>query len=53
MLEGEQNRLELQEKLGLSDRKHFRETYLNPAIEIGLIALTIPDNLRVGDKNID
>ena len=43
VLHGEQNRSELQEKLGLSDRKHFRETYLNPAIEIGLIALTIPD----------
>ena len=43
VLEGEQNRLELQEKLGLSDRKHFRETYLNPAIDAGLIEMTIPD----------
>lgn len=42
-LTGEQNRSELQEKLGLSDREHFRRSYLQPAIEQGLIELTIPD----------
>lgn len=34
---------ELQEKLGLLDRENFRKMYLQPAIEQGLIALTIPD----------
>ncbi len=33
----------LQEKLGLKDRKNFRINYLNHAIEIGLVSLTIPD----------
>lgn len=36
-------REELQEKLGLLDRENFRKMYLQPAIEQGLIALTIPD----------
>lgn len=29
--------------LGLSDRENFRQNYLQPAIEAGLVALTIPD----------
>lgn len=37
------NRTELQSKLGLSDREHFRKAYLQPAIDAGLVALTIPD----------
>lgn len=37
------NRSELQSKLGLSDREHFRKAYLQPAIDSGLVALTIPD----------
>tara|TARA_R110002051_G_scaffold15064_2_gene47624 strand:- start:20037 stop:21344 length:1308 start_codon:yes stop_codon:yes gene_type:complete len=40
---GEHNRQELQELLNLSDRKYFRENYLQPALEIELIELTIPD----------
>ncbi|SJN44546.1 hypothetical protein FM107_13000 [Sphingobacterium sp. JB170] len=30
--------------LGLSDRKNFREKYLNPAIKAGLVGLLDPDN---------
>ena len=29
--------------LGLSNRDYFRKSYLQPAIEAGLVALTIPD----------
>lgn len=41
---GEHNRQELQDLLQLSDRKNFRTSYLNPAIEAGLINLVDPDN---------
>ena len=37
------NRLELQEKLALSDRENFRLNYLKPALESQLIEITIPD----------
>lgn len=37
------NREELQLALGLKDRKSFRERYLKPALEAGLIEMTIPD----------
>ena len=37
------NRSELQEKMSLSDRENFRKAYLQPAIAVGLVALTIPD----------
>lgn len=43
VITGEHSRQELQEKLGLSDREYFRKTFLQPAIEEGLIGLTIPD----------
>lgn len=44
VIKGEHNRQELQRLLGLSDRKNFRENYLNPAIEAGLVGLMDPDN---------
>lgn len=34
---------ELQKMLGLENREHFRKTYLQPAIEAGFVAFTIPD----------
>jgi hypothetical protein len=34
---------ELQAALDLKDRKSFRALYLHPALEAGLIAMTIPD----------
>lgn len=34
---------EIMAKLGLSHRPTFRENYLNPALEAGLIERTIPD----------
>ena len=40
---GEMTRDELQRALGLKDRKSFRERYLLPALQNGLIEMTIPD----------
>ncbi|WP_244512311.1 Fic family protein [Maridesulfovibrio ferrireducens] len=42
-ISGEMSRDELQAVLGLKDRKSFREIYLKPALEEGLIEMTIPD----------
>ena len=43
VIQGEMSRAALQAALGLSDRKSFRERYLQPALADGLIAMTIPD----------
>ncbi len=39
-------RRELQRALGLKHEDHFREAYLKPALEAGLIEMTIPDKPR-------
>jgi ATP-dependent DNA helicase RecG len=36
-------RTELQKTLGLKHEDHFREAYLIPAIQSGLVEMTIPD----------
>ena len=38
-----QSAQELMDKLGLKSRVGFRKKYLNPAIEAGLVGMTIPD----------
>lgn len=43
VLAGEMTRDELMIALGLKDRKSFRERYLLPALEDGLIEMTLPD----------
>ena len=43
VIRGEMSREALQTALGLSDRKSFRQRYLKPALEYGLIEMTIPD----------
>jgi Fic family protein len=43
VIKGEMSREALQTALGLSDRKSFREVYLKPALNCGLIEMTIPD----------
>jgi len=43
VLKGKMKRAEIQEALGLRDRKHFQEKYLRPALEAGLVEMTIPD----------
>ena len=32
--------------LGLSDRKHFAKTYLQPGLGAGLVEMTLPDSPR-------
>jgi len=51
---------ELQDIMELKDRKNFRENYLKPALEQGLIAMTIPDKpnsklqrYRLTDKGLE
>ena len=41
--QGPMSRDQLQAALGLKDRKSFRERYLRPGLEAGLIAMTLPD----------
>ncbi len=43
---GEKTRGDLQSALSLRDREHFRREYLNPALDAGLLELTIPDKPR-------
>lgn len=43
VLEGEASRTALQEALGLRHRDHFRDAYLTPAIDAGLVEMTLPD----------
>ncbi len=43
VIEGEMGREALQSALGLSDRKSFRARHLKPALDDGLIEMTIPD----------
>jgi len=46
VLERETSRSELQETLGLKHRDHFARAYLQPAIDAGLVELTISDKPR-------
>jgi len=43
VLQDEMSRSELMAALGLSDRKSFRVRYIQPALEAGLLEMTIPD----------
>jgi len=43
VLHGETSGTEIQQALGLRDRKSFRERYLQPALQAGVIEMTIPD----------
>ena len=42
-IEGEMFRQNIQDALGLTNREHFRKTYLVPALERGIIEMTLPD----------
>ena len=46
VISGEMNRRQIQEALGLKNTKHIRKTYLLPALQAGLIEMTIPDKPR-------
>lgn len=43
VLTGETTRRELRTALGLKNDEHFRKAYLLPALEAGLVEMTIPD----------
>jgi hypothetical protein len=43
IMEGDMSRLALQQALGLKHRDSFVEVYVQPALEAGLIEMTIPD----------
>ncbi|OYY73678.1 MAG: cell filamentation protein Fic [Gammaproteobacteria bacterium 28-57-27] len=43
VLQGAMSRDALQQSLGLRDRKSFQARYLKPALEAGLIEMTLPD----------
>ena len=43
VMEDEESRVTLQAKLGLKSEKNFRVLYLRPALDLGLIEITIPD----------
>jgi ATP-dependent DNA helicase RecG len=40
---GEMTRQKLMDAVGLKYRKHFADIYLQPALDAGLLAMTIPD----------
>jgi len=45
-IKGEMTRQEIQGAVGLKDDEHFRKKYLLPALESGLLEMTIPDKPR-------
>lgn len=47
---GEMTRQQLKEALGLRDDEHFRKAYLLPALDAGLVEMTIPDKPRSGKQ---
>ena len=46
VLQSESTRERLMVQLGLRDREHFRAGYLVPAVEAGLVEMTLPDKPR-------
>lgn len=46
VLQDDMKRAELQDALGLRHEGHFREAYLKPALESGLVEMTIPEKPR-------
>ena len=46
VISGEMTSQQLRQALDLKDNKHFRKTYVLPALHAGLIEMTIPDKPR-------
>ena len=46
VIQGEMSRAEIQQKLGLTDEKHLRKHYQQPAVAMELIEMTFPDKPR-------
>lgn len=49
-MEGELSRQELQDLLNITHREYFRTQYLNPAIEMGIVQMTIPGKPTSGNQ---
>lgn len=49
-LTGELTRQQLQDALSLKNNEHFRKAYLLPAIEAGLVQMTLPDKPRSSNQ---
>ena len=45
-LQGEMNRADLMDALGLKDRRHFSRAYLQPGVDAGLVEMTLPGSPR-------
>lgn len=41
-LDGEMSRQQLADALGMTHREHFRRAYLKPALDAGLVEMTLP-----------
>jgi ATP-dependent DNA helicase RecG len=46
VLDGQMSRQQLQQALALKHEDHFRQTYLVPALEAGLVDMTLPGTPR-------
>ena len=44
------SRAQIQAALGFKDRNHFTTVYLKPALEAGLIDMTLPDKPTSGNQ---
>ena len=42
-LAGEMSRQQLLDALGMAHREHFRSAYMKPALEAGVVEMTLPD----------
>lgn len=42
-LDGAMSRQQLADALGMTHREHFRRAYLKPALDAGLVEMTLPD----------
>lgn len=43
VMQGEMKRADIQAALGLKHEDHFRDAYLRPALDVGVIEMTVPD----------
>jgi hypothetical protein len=49
-LSKEMTRIQIQDSLGLKDKKNFQDKYLSPALVEGLIEMTVPDKPKSSNQ---
>jgi hypothetical protein len=49
-LSQEMTRIQIQDFLGLKDKKNFQDKYLSPALVVGLIEMTVPDKPKSSNQ---